>query len=396
MLRSYKYRLYPTKFQCELIDKHISCTRLIYNLGLEVKSLTYSSTGISLNKDDLSKQLTELKKEYCWLNEINSQSLQYSLRKLDNAFTNFFNKQSKYPTFKNKRKSRWTCHFPQRNKIDYENKLLKLSKFSEGIKIIIDRIPYGKIKSVCISKTPTGKYFASINVETGEDLPKKKIIKKEIAIGIDLGLKDYAVLSNGNKIKNPKWIKQSEIKLKILQKRLSKKEKGSNRRNLAKLKIARQHEKITNQRNDFLHKLSNEITNHYDTICLEDLNINGMMKNHSLAGAIGDVGWGRFVEFLKYKSEWKGKNILQIGRFEPSSKMCGCGVINKELKLKDREWKCSNCRIVNDRDELAANNIKKFAFLNLERINKSGRGSAVEDVELSTLVGTMKRQIHKR
>lgn len=361
-------------------------------MGLEVRTTAYKTSGIVLNSYDLNKQLPELKKDNPWLYDINAQSLQDVLKNLDSAFTNFFNNDAKYPIFKSKRKSGSSAKFLQKNKI-IDNRL-KLMKFPEGIKIVLDkRIPKGIIKNVVVSKSATNKYFASITYETGTDLPEKKPIRKETAVGIDMGIKDFSVLSDGRKFSNPKFLKQSQAKLKVLQRRLSRKKKGSNRYKLQKYKIAKQYEKIANQRKDFQHKLSNQITNEFDTLCFETLRIGNMMKNHSLAGAIGDAAWCQFFKFCSYKTDWKGGNILQIGTFEPSSKLCTCGAINNDLKLSDREWDCLSCGAHHDRDTLAANNIVDFAIKNY--IKHSGQGMAGEGVELLTLVGAKKRQLNK-
>lgn len=289
MLRAYKYRLYPTVKQSILLDQHFAACRLVYNLGLEVKTYAYSAHGIFLNKYDLQKQLPELKQHNDWMLNVNSQSLQASLLNLDNAFTSFYKKNTAFPKYKSKRKSKASAEFPQANKL-VNNKLI-LRKFQEGIKIIIDRQPVGELRNVIVSKTPTGKYFASITYETGADLPKKILISPQTAVGIDLGIKDFAVLSDGRKFANPKFLKQSQSRLKVLQRRLSRKKKGSNRYRLQKYKIALQHEKIANQRKDFQHKLSREIINQYDTLCFETLRIENMIKNHSLAGSISDAAW---------------------------------------------------------------------------------------------------------
>lgn len=388
LLKTFKYRLYPTPEQALLIDRHISASRLIYNLALETKSYAYSKYGVTLSCKDLSKQMTELKKECIWLNDVNSQSLQHALRKLDNAFTSFFNHQTKYPKFKSKKKSVWSCHFPQNNKIDFSQNLIKVAKFTDGIKIVVDRKFGGDIKTVCITKTKTNKYFASVNVETAKTTPIRKEINQRTAIGIDLGIKHYITLSDGRKIDNPKFFIASQQKLKIQQQRLARKNKDSNRYNQQKLKISKCYEKILNQRLDFQHKLTTEIINQYDTICLENLNISGMMKNHRLAKHIQDASWHKFIQLLEYKAKWSGKNILKIGRFEPSSRMCTCGLINHILALDDREWTCKGCGVKHDRDITAAINIKRFALLAAGKL--TGRGTAVENMELPTMVGAMK------
>ena len=342
---------------------------------------------MKLNSYDLSKQLTELKKEHIWLNEINSQSLIEVLRNQDSAFTNFFNHRAQYPKFKSIKKANNSAKFPQNHKLIEEKSLLRISKFQEGIKIVIDRVPKGELRNVIVTKSKTGKYFASLLYNTGCAVPEIKNIKDGTSVGVDLGLKHFVILSDGDKIHSHKFLKSSQARLAVLQRRLSRKTKGSNRRRGQILKIARVHEHIVNQRKDFQHKLSTSIVNKYDTVCMENLSISNMVKNHSLAGAISDAAWFQFTQMIKYKCDWYGKNFLQIGRFEPSSKMCTCGVINRELSLSDREWTCDSCGVTHDRDILAANNIKFFALRN------AGQGMPKEDVELPTLVGAMKRQV---
>jgi putative transposase len=214
-----------------------------------------------------------------------------------------------------------------------------------------------------VSKTPTGKVFASVLVETVDVIPAKVSLVKSTAVGIDVGLKDFATLSTGEVIANPRFLKKSLKKLNRLSRQHSKKVKGSANRNKSRIRLARQHEKINNQRTDFLHKISTRIIRENQTVCVENLNISGMMKNHKLARAIADVSWGSFVSMLEYKCDWQGKNLVRIGRYEPSSKLCTCGTINHSLILKDRVWTCGSCGTTHDRDLLAANNIVRFAFV---------------------------------
>jgi len=392
LLRAYKYRIYPTIKQIGLIEQHFDACRIVYNLGMEVRLYAYSSHGIYLNSYDLNKQLPDLKKANLWFYNINSQSLQDVFKSQDTAFTNFYKYGSNFPKFRSKKRWKPSFKSPQHNELKNDENKLKIKKFPEGIKISIDRIPKGQLRNVTISKSSTNKYYASLTYENGEKNPVKKSIKENHAIGIDLGLIDYATLSNGQKINNPKFLNNHLQKIKILQRRLAKKQKSSNRYKLHQHKINLLYEKIKNQKIDFLHKLSNQITNDYDTICIEDLNIVGMLSSggsykKGLNRAISDANWYEFRRQLTYKCDWKGKNLLVIGRFQPSSKLCDCGIINGDLKLSDREWKCLFCGKQHDRDILAANNIKKFAIL-----NNSGRVSSGVDVELPTLVGTMNHQ----
>lgn len=385
MLKAYKYRIYPTKEQEILLSKHFGACRFIYNLALETKMAAYSSARINLNRYDLQVQMRELKQECDWLREINAQSLQTELMHLDAAYLKFF-KGAGFPKFKNKHgKQSFQC--PQASKIK-DGKLI-LIKFKEGIKIILSRPIIGEIRTVTISRTTTNKYFASILVQDGKELPKTKKVKESTTIGIDVGLKTFATLSDGQQYENPQHLKKTLKRLKMLQRRASKKVKGSNNRKKANLKVALAHEKVTNQRKDFLHKFSDAITKQYDTICVENLNIKGMVKNHNLAQAITDAGWSMGLDMLKYKAEWRGKNYYEIGRFDPSSKIHNkCGYLNNELTLSDRIWICPKCGETVDRDKNAAQNIKDFSlsYLGVGRSN-------FKPVETPTLVGSMKQDV---
>lgn len=382
MLKAFKYRIYPTKEQSVLIDKHIGACRFIYNLSLETKQIAYAGYKINLSCFDLVKQLPDLKKECIWLKEINSQSLQQSIINLDIAFTSFFKGQKDFPKYK-KKYSKQAFNIPQ-NIIIKEDKLI-IPKFKKGIKIILDRETKGNIRQTTITKSSTGKYFASVLCETGEKIKSKTKITNENSIGIDLSIKSFLVTSNGDEINNPKFYKKSLSKLKYLQSKFSK-YKGKK----TKQKLAILHEKIANQRKDFLQKTSSKIIRENQTICLEDLNIKDMLQNNSLSQSINDVGWGMFVGMLKYKAEWYGNNIIQIGRFDPSSKTCSCcGNINKELKLSDREWICSKCNIKHNRDVNAAINIKTFALRNHLSMDYRLKNHK----ELPTLVGALTYEI---
>lgn len=385
MLKAFKYRLYPDSVQIELLNKHFGCVRFVYNLGLETKQAAYAGNKIQLTCIDLASQLIDLKKECEWLKEVNSQSLQMSLRNLDNAFQNFFKGRSSFPKFK-KKSNRQSFQCPQHTDIDFKKGLLYLPKFKEPIKIILHRKFEGDIKTITLSKTPTNKYFASILIDNKTELPKP-IKKSNNIIGIDLGIKSFIVTSNGEKFDNPKHLKKSLVRLKWLQKQLSRKQKGSNRREIYRLKVAKLHEKISNQRYNFLHKVSDAITKQYDIICMENLQVANLLKNHCLAQSICDSGWGIFETLLKYKCEWRGKQLVKIGTFEPSSKTCSnCGSINNGLTLADREWVCPSCGKLLDRDINAAVNILSFG------IRDSGMERTCEDVEPPTIVGAMKRQ----
>lgn len=362
--KAFKYRIYPNKEQEELILKHMGSSRWIYNYALNKKITSYQETGKGISRFDIQKDLPELKKneETSWLKEVNSQTLQASLENLDKAFTRFFKEKKGFPKFKSKKNNRQSFNVPQNTIVNFENNKLSLPKFKTDIKIKIDRTFDGIVKTSTVTKTPTGKYFISILVELQQEPPNKKPLDEKQAIGIDLGIKTFATLSNGMEIQNPKHLKKSLKKLKKLQRKVSKKVKGSNNRIKSVKKLAILHEKVSNKRNDFLHKISYYLVTNFDTLCLETLKSGNMMKNHKLAQSLSDISIGKFNELIDYKSEWFGTNVLRIGQFEPSSKMCSCGTINKELKLSQRVWTCNSCGITHDRDVLAANNIKHFAF----------------------------------
>lgn len=359
MLKAFKYELDPTESQKQHLNSAFGSCRVVYNLALETKNRAYQE-GVKLSCFDLIKQLPELKEEFTWLKDTPAQSLQQTISNLDNAFTNFFKGQGKFPKFK-KKNAKQSIKFPSGVKVDFDKWLVTLPKIGKVV-FHNSRQFNGEIRQATVSKTTTGRYFISILVQTHEPTPQKAKLSKDTTVGIDLGLKHFAILSDGRKIENPRFLVNSLKELRVAQRSLSRKKKGSNHREKQKLVVARLHEKVANQRKDFLHKLSTQIINEYDSVAIENLNVQGMMQNKNLAKHIGDVGWGMFESYLKYKAEWYGKNILQIGRFEPSSKMCECGVVNQSLKLSQREWVCTSCGTLHDRDILAANNIKRFGL----------------------------------
>ena len=375
MLKAYKYRIYPTKTQEVLLTKHFGCARYIYNYGLERKIKFYSETKKSVSRFTIQADLPKLKKseDTKWLSEVNAQMLQQSLIHLDMAFTRFFQEKKGFPKFKSKHDQHQSFSTPQDTKVNFDTDKVFIPKFREGIKCKFSRKFKGKIKTSTVSRTPTGKYFISILVETEDTIPNKAPIDENKAVGVDLGIKTFATLSDGTVIQNPKYLKKALKKLKRLQRSVSRKKKGSNSRKKAVKLLARQYEKVTNKRKDFLHKTTKYLIDHYDTICLETLSASNMVKNHRLAQAIQDIGIYTFNAYMDYKAEWYGKNIIRIGRFEPSSKMCACGYVYRGLKLSDRVWTCPSCGSVNQRDLLAANNIKKFAF----KLNNTARTAEI-------------------
>lgn len=359
MLKAFKYEIKPNTFQKEKLEHHFGCARFVYNFGLNEKSKKYKDTKENLSCFNLGKQVTLLKKEKdtVFLKNVHSQILQSSLRNLDNAFTGFFKGKSAYPNFK-KKKNRDSFQYPQGVKLkDNKVYLPKIGwvvyKNSRNIK--------GDIKTVTVSKTPTDKYFVSILCETNEPKPVKNNINS--AVGVDLGIKVFAYCSDGKIFENQKFLIQSQKKLRIAQRSLSRKQRGSIRRSKQRLVVAKIYEKITNQRKDFLHKTSTELVRNFDAICIEDLAISNMVKNHKLAKAISDVSWAEFRTMLTYKCEWYGKTLNVINRFEPSSKMCHkCGYIDSTLKLSDREYNCKNCTNKIDRDANASINIRDLGL----------------------------------
>jgi putative transposase len=363
LLKAYKYRLLPTEEQKQQLAKFFGSCRFVYNLGLETKMQCWASARKHITCIDLANQMKELKDtEATWLAECPSQTLQMSLRNLDNAYTKFF-KGGGFPKFKN-RYSRQSIQFPQGVKADSKKGTIFLPKLKD-VTCIFHRSFKGEIKTVTVSKTPTGKYFVSILIENQNELPKKKPVKVNTCVGVDVGIKTLAVLSDGTTFENPKWFRTSQQNLRRQQRSLARKQKGSKRRDAQRLVVAGVHEHIKNQREDYLHKVSTKIIRSYNTVCLEDLNIRGMMKNEKLSLAIGEIGWHKFRTMLEYKAQWYGKNILTIGRFEPSSKLCSaCGTIFKELQLKDRSWTCLSCGTHHERDVNAAQNIKSFGLRN--------------------------------
>jgi len=367
----YKFRIYPNKEQEILLAKHFGCSRFVYNYFLNERKEQYQKDKKSDNYYTQAKTLTDLKKkeEYEWLKEVNSQTIQFALRSLDTAYVNFFRGTAQFPKFKS-RKHKNTFTIPQFGVVK-DSKIL-IPKFKDGIKANLDKREIkGKVGKMNITKTPTGKYYVSIFTEQEiEQLPKTN--KK---VGIDLGLKDFVITSDGIKYKNNRYTNKYSRKLKKAQQHLSRKKKGSNGFEKQKLKVAKIHEKISSCRLDTLHKVSYQLVKENDLIVVEDLNVKGMVKNPKLSKHISDVSWGNFVNLLNYKCDWYGKELVKVNRFYPSSKNCNCcGWINQNLKLSDREWNCK-CGEKHDRDLNASKNILK------EGLKIYGKGLAITKVE---------------
>jgi putative transposase len=356
--KSVKLRIYPNNQQdVVLLEKHFGCRRWVYNHFLNFFNENYHQGKKKLSYVEASKILTDLKKETetGWLKEVNSQTLQASIKDLDGAYDRFFRKLAKFPQFKSKRKSRSSFKVPQHFDIDWENNLITIPKFKKPFKFKgTYRGELIKINSVTISKTPSGKYYASVQGEF--DIQPKP--QTENYIGIDLGIKDLVITSNGEVFPNKRFLKRKLKKLKYIQKQHSKKKKDTNTRERWRKRLAIQYEKVTNQRLDYLHQITSRLINENQVICIENLNVKGMIKNHKLAQAISDVSWGTLVSMLTYKCNWNFRELVVIDRFYPSSKTCSsCSHLMDSMPLSVREWTCPSCGTVHDRDVNAAKNI---------------------------------------
>ena len=374
MLKAMKYRIYPTKTQITLIEKHFGSTRFLYNYFLEYRQKEYTKGNKKVGYIVTQKELTKLKKldEYAWLNECGSQSLQMALRDLDAAFTRFFKKQGEYPKFKSKKHTHQSFTSPQNIKV--ANNRVYLPKFTkEGIKVKLHReIPKNAILKQATISRQNNQYFVSILIDDTIAIPKPT--KAKNAVGLDMGIRDLIITSDGKKYENKKQFVKSQKQLKKLQRGLSKKKRGSNNREKAKLRVQKLHTKINNQRKDYLHKISNEITNQYDIICLETLGVRGMMSNGRLAKALADVAWREFIRQLEYKAQWRGKTILKIDKWFPSSQICSyCGASTGKKPLNIRKFDCPHCgKKEIDRDINASINIKNYGLGQVDNRNTVG------------------------
>ena len=357
MQKGIKFRIYPNREQQKLINQTLGCCRLIYNKGLAMRNEAYEN-GRKVGFSQTSAMLTELKRSdaFAFLRAVDSIALQQSLRDLDRGFVNFFRKRAAHPIFKSKHNRHQSYRtVNQGDNIRIAGKYIKLPKL--GYVKIRQSMEVGKIKNVTIEHTPTGKYFAVLNVEF-EPQPRPN---KGGRIGIDVGIKEFYSDSNGNVVSNPKYLEKTMSKLIREQRKLSRKQKNSNNRNKQRVKVASVHEKIANQRNDFLQKQSTLLIRENQTICIEDLNVKNMIRNHKLAQHIGSASWSKFFDMLAYKSIWYGNDVVKVPTMYPSSQTCSCcGYKNPQVKnLAIRVWECPNCHAVHNRDTNASINILK-------------------------------------
>ncbi len=357
MLKGVKFRIYPNKEQIALLQKTFGCCRLVYNHGLSLRIKAYED-GQKIGYKETSAMLTEMKRctDFSFLKEVDSIALQQALRDLDKAYKNFFVKRAGFPKFKSKHHHHY--HYRTQNikgNIRVAGGYIKLPKLGY-VKAKISMPVNGTISGATLERTPSGKYFCSLTVNT--EMPTYQNLGG--VVGLDMGIKEFYTDSNGDVLSNPKYLSTSMSKLVKEQRKLSRKQKGSSNYKKQRIKLARIHEKITNQRNDFLHKASTKLVRENQIICLEDLHVKGMVRNHKLAPSISDVSWSRFVSMLEYKSLYYGTELIRVPRYYASSQICSfCGTQNNSVKnLAIRSWTCSCCRTTHDRDKNAAINIR--------------------------------------
>lgn len=365
--KAFRYRIYPTADQEQVLAVQFGNARFIWNWALALRKVAYKETGKGIGYYELKRRATSLKYQVGteWLKEADSQVLQAKIEDLERAYKNFFERQARYPRFKSKRDSQ-SIRYPQRFK--FKENFIYLPKVG-WVRTKFHRLLEGRPKNVTVSKTKTGKYFVSIQCEVEMIEPPARGGE----IGIDFGVESFLATSDGWKRDNPRYLQQAEKKLKRLHRQLSRRVKGSTGREKARILLARQHEKVANQRGDFLQKLSTKIVGRYGLIGMEDLNVRGMVKNRRLAKAIAATGWGEFRRMLEYKGDWYGSYVHKVDRFFPSSKTCNCcGHVLDELPLSDREWQCPICGTTHDRDINAAINILNETRAGVARSHAGG------------------------
>lgn len=382
MIKSVKVRMYPNSSQRVLLEKHFGCNRLVYNWALEKRTEHYKQYGKTLSESQLMGMLTELRRAKDFLKEPDSQTLQQSIKDMQSAFVGFFRKHASFPKFKSKHNHKQSCRFPQRFKIDRDSKHVRIPKigwvkFRDKFNVPAD----AQFRNITVSRE-NDKYYCSICYYIDKTSPSPPKPTKEKTLGIDLGIKHFATLSDGDKIPNPNHLREHEQKLKEAQRELSKKTKGTSAYKKAKQKLQRKNEKVKNCRRDFLHKLTTSIVENqdYTSVAVEDLGVKEMQQsgNRNIARCISDAGWRMFRQMLSYKCPEHSKNLLVINRFDKSSKTCNvCGWIHGNLSLNEREWTCQNCNAVHDRDENASLNIRDFGVVRFQEAGQVSGSFAV-------------------
>lgn len=365
MYRATKVRIYPTQEQAELLEKQFGAVRFVYNKALHIRTQWYKRYGVSLSNIKHIQPLLPIAKKsrrYGWIKQADSNALQVALQNLDQAFKNFFDKRAKYPKFKRKHGAQSSYHC---SNLKITNDTIKIPKIP-AIKANIHREITGKVKSITLSRSATGKYYASLLCDDGVKLPEKPVFISNIT-GLDVGLSHYAIKSDGNKIANPRHLINANRNLRRKQKALSRKQKGSANRRKARIQLAGVHERVANARADFQHKLSRAIVDENQAVIVETLKSANMMKNHCLARAIGDAGWHSFITKLEYKAAEKGVHLVKLDQWFASSKTCHCcGHKMSEMPLHKRIWQCPECGVEHDRDINAAINIRHKGILELQ------------------------------
>ena len=361
MLKAIKIRIYPSAEQVNFIDKQLGCCRFVYNNCLAFRKDSYQNEHISVSSSEAVKHITVLKKDNEWLKHVHSKVLQQSVRDMNQAYDNFFKLHRGFPKFKSKHDNRQSCRFPKDAFIGVRGNRIDLIKVLKDIHFKCSRNDerylnrnQDKVKSITLNKEPNGKFYLSVLI----DKPLRQVPQSSSMVGLDLGIKDFAVTSDGQVIENFHFKKNEESRLKRLQRQISKKIVGSKNREKARLRFAKLNEKIRNKKLNFLRDVTNHLIDENQVIVMEDLNVKGMVRNHKLAESISEVNWGEFRRILAYKAAWHGRQLVFTDRFYPSSKRCNhCGYIYKELTLKDRQWVCPECGSLIDRDYNAALNI---------------------------------------
>lgn len=375
MVRAYRYKMKPTEAQMEYLSRCFGCARFVYNHALSERMAAYSNEKKSLSFFDQCASLRVLKRqeEYSWLNEVPALMLNYSLLNLNNAYSHFFKTKSGFPEYKSKKRCKDSVKFePNSIRYDFNNFKVRIPKLG-WVALCKERIfdsEKVKVNSTTVRRDACGTFWCIVSVEDGLLPEPKAKVRKETSVGIDMGIKEFAVLSDGGHIMNMRFSEREEKRIAKMQRGLARKRRGtkdvptSKRYERYRIKLARIHRRTENRRTDFMQKISTDIVRRYDTVCIEDLNVKGMMQNHRLAGTIGSASWSSFVRMLEYKSEWYGVNLLKADRFDPTSQLCSrCGYRNRDTKdLTVREWTCPECGTHHDRDVNAAVNILNAAI----------------------------------